>query len=92
VKTTDRNSGSQDHVDCCWFDKDDNGIKGGGVESLDGIATHVKDTVLALHTAHDIISSSYSEYSLKLHSLHLTASEVPVLNISSTSAGRASSL
>jgi len=53
MKKTHRNkSGSQNHVDCCWFDEYDNGIESRGVQPLDRIATNIQYTMLALQTTH----------------------------------------
>lgn len=39
---------SQNHVDSCRFDKDDNRIQSCCMQSLDGIATDVQNTMLTL--------------------------------------------
>jgi len=45
---TSKSLGLQNHVDSRWFDKYDNWIESSSVQSLDGIAADIQDTMLAL--------------------------------------------
>lgn len=52
IKVTNKNrkSRSQNHVDRCWFDKDDDGIESSSVQSLYSVAADIQYAVFTLQT------------------------------------------